>query len=243
MKYWLSRIVLCLPLLLARPAFATITFDVAQSAGTTDTNNVTTASVTLAGNFVVVVAADYRSATACTIADSRSSTFTIRTTYQTTAEQRIRIAYATGVTTGAGYTVSCNGTSSFPAVSFAAFSGVATTSAFDQESGATSDSAVTFQPTIVTPTVANEVVIAGASAASAITITVNAPFTIPTNGSTTWDGTHYGVSVAYDIQTTATARNPTWTGNGVAHVWAADTATFKASGGAVGTVFDGVIIE
>jgi hypothetical protein len=64
-------------------------------------------------------------------------------------------------------------------------------------------------------------------------MSISAPFTITDQGAGA-GATAYGVALAYEIQTAATARNPTWTRNASAGM-AAGIWSFKAAtgGGAV----------
>ena len=122
-----------------------------------------------------------------------------------------------------------------PSLAVKAFSGVQATP-FDQENGATLTSAGTsHQPGSVTPSEANELVVTGigfASEATESNVTIDSSFlpgtmVIDVDWSQVTDGDHFGSALAYKIQSSASAENPTWTWTGSNRAVAA-IATFKS---------------
>jgi hypothetical protein len=117
----------------------------------------------------------------------------------------VRIYYSIPTQTGATHSFTTNGT--HLAQGFAAFSGVTQTSPFDQQVGST-----TLTPGSLTPSLDNCLVITAYSQAggSAGLQTPNDGFSVLGNSmpAGTWGG-----GLAYKVQTTAAASNPTWSGN------------------------------
>ncbi len=86
------------------------------------------------------------------------------------------------------------------------------TGAFDKKSaGAQNTSASSLQGGTLTPAADNSLVVSFTAYASGGTETIDSPFTISDQQASSGSG--YGCALAYDIQTTATARNPTWSYN------------------------------
>ena len=112
---------------------------------------------------------------------------------------------------------------------------MATSSAFDQQNGATSaGTPASFQPGSVTPSEDNELVVSCvctsvASAWTASGYTAIATY-VPAGANSV------GLAAGYQIQTTATATNPMWSGSSSSNI-SANIATFKAAaaGGARAT--------
>lgn len=197
----------------------------------TDNNNVTTVAINTTGaNFLAVVVADDQ-AVATTLTDSKANTWTGLTTFQEDQSQ-VQLYYATNPTVGSGHTFTATSTLSYPGLAVLAFSGVATTSPFDVEKGSQAYAYTTFQNTgNMTPTAANEVLVGGISqdAAGVTGISASAPFTTADALVTTANA--YGVASAYEIQTTATTRDLTWTFTGNPSSCAIVQAAFKALAG------------
>lgn len=185
----------------------------------------TTAAINTTGaNFCVAVASYYTNS-ADTVSDSKSNTWTELTRYTNAAFQRVVIWYAKNPTVGSGHTFTLgSGASTFPAIAAACFSGVDTSSPFDQENG----SANTKTPGSVTPTQNNELIITGISTltGAGTTPTVDSGFTV-TGAHANSASNYTGYGLAYKIQTTAAAVNPTWSSTDTN--WATDIATFKAT--------------
>lgn len=159
-----------------------------------------------------------------TCSDSNSSTgWTCLT--PVTANQTGVICYTLTPIPGSSVTFSATG--GLGSTEFAAFSGV---TAFDQQNGASNGaSGYTAQAGSVTPTANGELLVAAGSFDQAISPfppTINLSYTITDS---VQFGSIYGSSMAYLIQTTAAASNPTWTmgSSGTFPAIAALIATFK----------------
>lgn len=187
------------------------------SAGSGDALSVTTSAIDTTGaNLLVVAVASYNGATASTLSDSKGNTWNARTAYSdagTGGIVRIQLFYASSPTVGTGHTFtgSSPGSGSYPCIAVAAFSG-ANTTPYASESGDTDGSSgSTDQPGTVTPGSNNNLIITGVAHNNAgSTMSVNESFTI-SNQTTAVGSQCVGVAMGYQIQTTATARNPTWT--------------------------------
>lgn len=190
--------------------------------GSLDNNNATTLPVTTTGANLLIGGVHSYAGTDDLI-DSKSNAWTGLTQKGGGAE-RARLYYCVGGTVGTLHTFTSAGTNRYPTVTVSAWSGSATSSPFDVQNGA-----VAAQPGSVTPSEDNELVVTIFTFGASATATVDSPFTITdqVNFSTNF---HMGGAMAYSIQTTATARNPTWTGAGGL---VSAIATFKATAAGV----------
>lgn len=204
------------------------------SAGSSDTNNVTTSSIDTTGATLLVawIVFDFTAAEP-SFSDNKSNTWTSLTIQSDGAAARGRWRYVANPTVGTGHTVTASGTTDFPAVCFLAFSGVAAASPFDVQNGAASSSAVTtLAPGSITPGQNNELVLVGLGVAGAIS-----SLSIGGSGFTITDqvafssGAAYGADAAYKVQTTAGAENPAWSWT-TAETCVAAIASFKAAAAA-----------
>lgn len=108
-------------------------------------------------------------------------------------------------TVGSGHTFTIGGASS---VCVAAFSGTATAFSFDN--GRANDAnSTSVQAGSITPSVNNCLVIAAIAYRDTTALSINGGFTI-TNQEAFISGSAVGSGLAYLVQTTATAANPTW---------------------------------
>lgn len=190
-------------------------------AQTTDFHVVTTAAINTTGaNLLVIVAVGETNFAAMDVSDSKSNTWTPLTAQvNATTSKGVRIWYSGGSpTVGSGHTFTA-GTAVgdpffFPSIVALAFSGAAASSFFDQESAGDEQNAgtATIQPGSLTPAADNELLITGMNQQGGGTSsTINSSFSIAEQ---IGEGDGDGLAVAYQIQTTATARNPTWTADG-----------------------------
>jgi hypothetical protein len=186
-------------------------------------NAATSAAIDTTGATLLVAVVGWDLGTTPTIADSKSNSWTA-CTIRSSSIGSVCIFYSTPTTVGASHTVTATASGLEPGIAVAAFSGAAASSVFDQENGAANDASATLATGSVTPGQANELLIAGIA-----TVGSNTPSSIDTGF--TFDGkssdagfTHTGI--AHLIETTATAKNPTWTQGGASNI-AVAIATFK----------------
>jgi hypothetical protein len=131
----------------------------------------------------------------------------------------------------ASHTFTASNANRCAGIAVLAFSGTDTSAPLDQSTSASTASGLSQASGSITPTTDNQVVVtlyAGNSQS------VNNPPTSFTAGDTANfnPGVAYAVASAYEIQTTATARNPSWTWNDGSHVGHAHVASFKSGGAA-----------
>jgi hypothetical protein len=208
---------------------------VAHTISGTNSGGTTSPGINTTGaSLLVVCVVSYVGAAAPTLSDSNGNTWTGLTTYTGLTSSRVRVYYAASPTVGAGHTFTVSGTSSFAAVAVLALSGSAA-SPFDQENGAAA-----VQPGSVTPSEDNEILLAFISddIAASTSTSVDSGFTFLDSQANS-NGNYFGLASAYLIETTATAKNPTFSGGSGSGSQTAAIATFKAAaggggGGAVG---------
>lgn len=206
-------------------AYAAITLINHAAAGGT-ANTVTTGAIDTTGANLIVIGVTFDTTAARTISDNKGNTWTPLTN-TTSSSAGAQLYYAINPTVGSGHTFSNTGSSNFSSIFVEAFSGVAT-GGFDQQNGST-NSATTIQPGSVTPGQDNEVVVTFLGFNSAGTpVSINGGFTQSDTAINFSSGAHYGAGMAYLIQTTATAANPTWTRTNT-QTNSTRIATFKAS--------------
>jgi hypothetical protein len=192
------------------------------SGGTTSGVNTTGAS------FLVVGVSWVASGTQNTPTDSLGNTYTPLTTYSSFGPT-VGLFYAANPAVGAGHTVTATGSFVFNAIFFAAFSGVATSLPFDAINGGFSNSSPASQQFgSVTPANSNSLVVALSGIDFGGVGTINSGFTITDTLAGTSD---YGGGLAYLVQTTATAVNPTWSWVTAGGSVAGSNAVFKAGAG------------
>lgn len=188
-------------------------------------NSVTTSPIDTSGSgLIVAVIADFASAAPSTVTDNKGNSWVSLTSSSAASVSRNTIYFTTPISAGTGHTFTSNSTSSFPALFVAAFkNGIA--SPFDQENGGISSGA-SVQPGTVTPTNSNQLVVTGVCSDSGTTFSIDSAFTI-TDQAAIVGGQSFGGGLAFIIQTTAVAVNPTWSLIGSADL-ASRIATFKS---------------
>ena len=210
----------------AQPASAAWSVVGSASAGSTDGTNATTAGFDTTGaNFIAICLSGVTGSTAPT--DNKSNTYTARTRYSS-GGVGIVLYYVQAPTVGSGHTFTISSGGSVPSIFAIALSGSDVTP-FDVENGGNGAGVTSHQPGSVTPSVDNELLISCLNYADTTTISINSSFTLPVQEPLV-GGQHYGGALAYKIQTSAGAENPTWSWTNVSSV-SAGIYTFKASSG------------
>lgn len=162
--------------------------------------------------------------------DSKSCSWSSITAHGTPGNVTVNIYYAVNPTVGTGHTFTLTGTDLYGAVTVEAFSGVGMSSPFDQQNGNASASASSLATGSITPAANNELIISGEAYFgdnSLATVSDSMTITDYMGG-----GGVTGGAMAYKIQTTAAAINPTWTFP-TSQFAAVIVASFKASGSMV----------
>lgn len=217
-------------------AYALVT---SGSGGSSDGNGFTTGAINTTGANLIVVFLGTGITNTGTVSDSKSNTWTALTKVGTSVydDRWGQLFYCENPTVGTGHTFSVSGTGNNPCLAILAFSG-GTTSSFDQENG----NGGAFPPGTsvstgsITPGFDNEVLVAALLFDDNNTPTVDSGFTIAQTVPSVVFGRH-GVQLAYLIETTATAKNPTFSWP-VSQRAVAVIASFKASGAAPSAVLD-----
>jgi hypothetical protein len=190
----------------------------------TGANGVPSAAIDTTGANLIVISQSGVSSGTSAPTDSKGNTWTALTEYSG-GSTSVQLFYCSNPTVGAGHTFTPHGVSVSIAVS--AFS--ETLNAIpDGSSGAGSASATTQQPGSLTPSVDNCLVVTGLMYISGVMpgpATISAGFDITDNAGNA--STFVPVALAYQVQTTATAVNPTWSTNAAAEKTAAAMAVFK----------------
>jgi hypothetical protein len=145
------------------------------------------------------------------------------TNYDGTSDWDLQFYYVKNPTVGTGHTFSIAGNDRYTSYNILAFSGTDTAETADQQNGAVGSSPI--QPGSVTPSTNNQVVVT-AVVGPQTSVTVNSGFTEVIDGD---GGGWWKIGVAYLIQTTATAVNPTWTASGTGTNMVAAIASFKGN--------------
>lgn len=207
---------------------------VAHVAGSTTCT--TTGIDTTGANFVACVAVS-QTGTAPAVTDNKSNGTATALTRNDGSQGRdgINIAYYLAPTVGSGHTFTMtSGSNLFGTLLVAAFSGVKTSAAFDQQlaTAAAGAGATTINTGSITPTENNELIIAGwgIDDPTNTSWTVDSGFTI-TDTQDVITGATYGGVLAYLVQTAAAAVNPKFTRSNAISSARQDTAviaSFKA---------------
>ncbi len=178
-----------------------------------DTNTVTTTTINTTGaTLLVVTISDYQAALAQAVpSDSKMNTWTSLTTYNADLSVRVTTSYVANPTVGTLHTFTATGSVAYPSICVASFSGVVSMSPLDQQHGQGGvAAATTLQPGSITPSQNNELVITGLAFDTSGTVSIDSGFTI-TDQTDYMPGAAFGAALAYIVQTTAGAVNPTWT--------------------------------
>lgn len=220
-----------------RVANATVALVINGKGKAVTTGNATvTLNTTGANLYVVVVCLYSTSAALATVSSTNnaSGTWAHGSNY-VNSTSNVCIFYCKSATASGAelFTINPNGTG-YALAFVSAWSGADTSAPKDQDNGAANASGGTIQPGSITPGENNELVITGVSDNNNQTFTINSPFSTVTD--TSQDTNSATGAWSYNIQTTATATNPTWTkGGGATPPKAAAIMSFKmaaAAGGA-----------
>jgi hypothetical protein len=204
-------------------------------AGAGPTTTTTTAADTTGADLIIIACSSYSPNAVPNESDNQSNTYTDLTEYTDTTGG-IRLHYKVNPTTNASHTFTCSATNSFPATLVAWFSGSYTAGdPFGQQNGAGFNSGSSSPQSVgsITPSEDNMLVVSAVSwdagATSAYT-TSTGGLTVAQNQAKS--GNAEGGALAYVIQTTAAAINPSWSWSGGTSNLAGTVASFKSAGAA-----------
>lgn len=202
---------------------------VTNVASGTDSGGTTSAGIDTTGANLIVAHISFSSGTTPTFSDSKGNTWTALTTRDAPASISGKLYYCVGsITVGSAHTFTISGANSFSSLFVEAFSGA---DAFDQESGAGGNEG-TVQPGSLTPPSDGAVFVCGLNQSDSATATIDSSFT-KTNSLDLSGGNYFGGAIAYLIQATAAAVNPTWSISG--GNWTTEMATFTEAAAAGGS--------
>jgi len=203
---------------------------VTATAGSSDGTAVplTSGIDTTGADFLVIVLTSFGTVTG-TVTDSKSNTWTLAADYDVANHPGTQIWYSVPTSVGTAHTFSHDTTGAYKAIAMAAFSG-GNAAPGDQQNGITWQTTTSAAAGSITPSVDNCLVIAGLSEDGAITtLAIDESYTISADIAGVGSAS-VRASLAYKIQTTATATNPTWSWvNSVQNNCA--IASFKAAAG------------
>lgn len=192
-------------------------------------NSVTTPSIDTTGaNLITVITGEYvGGGTGSSITDSKGNTFT-RRQYASSSPGQGTLWDCVNPTVGTGHTFTLNN-NNYSTVFVAAWSGVDTGAGYDTSNQNTGTGS-SIQTGSITPANANSLVIAGygSETTTSATATIDSGFTILDQLAPV-PGTTEGGGLAYLIQTSAAAVNPTWTLASGSSALSGMIAAYKAS--------------
>ncbi len=190
-----------------------------------NTNGATTSAVDSTGTtLIVAVIADFSGASAATLSDSKSNSYTCLTRWSGTSSSTVHICYtsSSSPTVGSGHTFTCTGTGSFCSIGAIGFTGQAA-SPFSAENGTGNGGANPLAPGSVS-TASGGVAVTAISAGSGNALFVT-PSGYTTGGSLNAGGTNFGIGLAYKL-TSGASENPSWSFSQANNNQAAGIASF-----------------
>jgi hypothetical protein len=179
--------------------------------GNANAGTTSSAINTTGANFLFINVHCSSSLSVPTPSDSLGNTWTAGGAYGSGAGVQDAFFFVANATVGSSQTFSLSSaTGSVAAAEVVAFSGVLTSSPGDGTAGNGNGSGTSVQPGSITPTGNGRLVLTGMGYTSASTQSVNDSFIVTDTVAFT-AAVNYGGSLAYLIQATAAAINPTWT--------------------------------
>lgn len=204
---------------------ATFAFVDGAAAGASGGTPPTTSAIDTSGAGLIVAVIATSGLTTGAFGDSKGNTWSELT--EASSSINSRIVYCANPNVGSGHTFTVNGGSSpFASIAVAAFSGGAA-SPFDASTQSSGSSASPSAGSGITPAQNDELVIAAVGTGGGVIDAIDGGFNI-SDKSDFLDAHHYGAGLAYLIQTSAAAVDPTWTLSASAN-WSASIACFKFS--------------
>ncbi len=171
-------------------------------------NAITTPPVNTTGSDLLIVSGSWYSNIGSSVSDSKSNTWYSLTAQQTSPIALInRLFYASSAISGTGHTATLSGVSNFGSIGFQAWSGISP-APFDVENGSLNNTSglTSIQTGSVTPSQNNCLIVASIVFESGGTLSIDSGFTLTRYG----DPSGERGGIAYLIQDTAAAVNPTW---------------------------------
>lgn len=200
-----------------------------SAAGTA--NTVTTSSLDTTGANLVIVACSYQVSSGASLTDNKSNTWTALTESAYSANVAVKLYYCINPVVGSGHTFTLSGTTVYPSIGVLALSGMLNANVFDVENGANNGTAKsTIATGSITPTLDDELLVTVLGFNNSGTpLSIDNSFTV-LESQNFLASNHYGLGLAYKVQTSASAINPTWTRTGTGRN-ATRIASFKVNRG------------
>ncbi len=176
----------------------------------------------------IIVAVNESASTSCVPTDNKGNSPYSGKTAQVASSVRTRFFYFQAPTVGTGHTFTCTDTAGAPSIAVLAVAG-SIASPSDQENGATNFGGSFSSSTTgsVTPSNTNQLIVTAINTnIDAGTATIDSGFAMSDQLATN-PGNSWGISLAYLIETTAVAQNPTWSFTTASDI-AIAIATFKS---------------
>ena len=141
--------------------------------------------------------------------------------------------YCSAPIVGTGHTFTYSGTSIYTAMCVQAFSGLASSTPFDVQNGAATTGATSLQTGSITPTANGELLVTYIAPFNSVSVspTIDSGFTV--TDFIAGGGGNWAAAMAYFVQPTAAAINPTWSYTPSASA-STEIASFKGAGGGGG---------
>lgn len=214
-----------------------MTFSLIGSApkqGTINGTGNTTGFDTTGAKLLTIIVCDFATQPVSVISDTYSNIWVQRAQALNIVEGRLTLYECVNGTVGTGHQFAATGTGSAPALTVSAWGASGTPTADQTNSAFTSGSSVSTQQTgSITPTQANELLVYGTGDAWGTPLTVNVGTVLQSAGLV--GGSSFAVGMAYEIQTTATTRNPTFSFVSTTQVEALIVSYIDAAGGVTGS--------
>ena len=210
----MKRILTIIAILSGLSCSAQITYIGGTSAGSSAGTSATTPTMnTTAANYIKVFVPDYQPIAVCLVTDSKANTWILDTSVNDGTLTRGRTFHCAPCIVGGAHSFTIGsgcGTATFPSIIVGAWSGVSTSSSEGVRTGAGLASATSGQGGSITPGQANSLVITCVSENGTTTApTIPSGYTsVATVGQVA--SQHLGGGMAYKLQTTPAAENPTW---------------------------------
>ncbi len=170
-------------------------------------SGVASPAINTTGAKLIVIGLTQDFNTNANVTDSAGNTWT-QLTRRNNAFSYSQLLYCINPTTSASHTFTATAAAN-DAICIAAFSG---SGIYEADTGNNNTSSTTIQPGSITPAQNNELVITTATiTATATTLSINGGFAITDQQIIGSSPSYWGNGLAYLIQTTAAAANPTWT--------------------------------
>jgi hypothetical protein len=205
--------------------------------GSTDSNSFTSSAINTTGASLIVIGLAWYgpNAASLTPTDSQSNTYTAAaSTKQVTTSPYLELYYKYSPSTSSSHTFTAGGVNvTYPLMFVFAFNGTTGASVDQGTNFGNAGSASSIQPNPITPLHNNEIIVSlvgvNTQPTSNGAISIDSGFTQPdaSVGYNISTAGHYGGSMAYLVQTTAAAINPTWSWTPAASGLGANIGSFQ----------------